>query len=73
MTIKDYYVKLQMILDDYYNSDYYEGSKRELAKLIQEAKDAGLKVNTTLEILDEIEPYSSYEEESSYEEDDYDE
>jgi hypothetical protein len=71
MTIKEYYFELQNIVENYYEEDCYEGAKKQLLELIDKAKEAGLTVKTTLAVLDDVDPLSSYESsyESSYDED----
>jgi hypothetical protein len=68
MTIKKFYINLQDILDHYYDSGNYEYNRKRIIILVAYAKDAGLDVNTSVDILDKITPCSSYDDdvESSY-------
>jgi hypothetical protein len=61
MDIRQFYRRLQLILDDYYTGDDYHYSTLKLEKLIIEGKEAGLDINTTTDILDTIEPLTSYD------------
>jgi hypothetical protein len=79
MTIIEYYKELQSIIDDYYEGDsIYEKAHNELQELIIKAKDSGLKVNTKMKLLNEIEPFtysygSSYGDDYDYDYDDLNE
>lgn len=66
MDYKDFYVKLNSILNDYRNCEIdKEDAIIRVDELASEAESNGLTVNLDTDIIDDIEQDSSYEEDTS--------
>lgn len=68
MELKDFYYKLQIILNDYYDMDIdIDDATLQIEALKIEAVSNGLEVNLSNSILEVITPFSSYDDENDNE------